>query len=94
MEQHTKILIRFVKNGFQKKYNINSYYGIGTYCSPNCQIAMDYTGHTDISFVLLCDCITNQNTIRDNLKKPMIYCFPDDAMVLPLYVIAFYKNAK
>jgi len=66
------------------------------------------SGHDDISFMFVCKfachtpCIGSTNKVIDttkydyavnNIQSPTIYAIPNDDAALPVYVVAFYKNA-
>ena len=105
-----KYIQNIVKNGLLSNNNRRSAFGIGTYASPNCSIAMQYTdgnvSNTEISYVFLCRCVVGSKSVAGNqsivttdcsvnsLTNPSIYCFPKDEAVLPVYSIAFHANPK
>lgn len=66
------------------------------------------SGHNDISFMFICKvachtaCQGSQNKVIDttkydhavnNIHAPTIYAIPDDDAAVPVYIVAFYKNA-
>lgn len=102
-------IVQIIEKGFEPGHNKRSAYGKGTYLAKNASYSKDYAPDdvTDVSYLLYCkfaykaliqgSCakqIYPANAAVNNLKSPSIYVVPSANAVLPLYLVAFYKNAK
>ena len=96
------------ENGFLKKYNKVSAFGLGTYFSTTATYSTDYSDkdNTDVSYMFVCDLLvgicetingpvpidTTKYDNSVNKNNPTIYVSPYDDGCFPKYLIAFYKN--
>ena len=93
------------EKGFNPALNMRSAYGKGTYIAKHAHYSKSYappTNHGDISSMLYCKFaykkltrgsnIDPVNAGCDNVSTPSIFVVPNADAVLPLYLVAFYKN--
>lgn len=106
---HAKLIDIIAKEGFDPDKNITSAHGKGTYFSTSAKYSSDYMKSTDksgisymfISKLLVGKCIFNKTADKENYDNsinqtanPNIYVTPYRYGAIPLYVVAFHKNAK
>ena len=76
-------------------------------CSISMKYTDKVSLDNQISYVFICDClvgtiglgssntkITKYDSCVNDIKNPSIYCFPNNSMLLPKYVVAFHALAK
>ena len=102
-------IVKIIENGFDPGANKRSAFGKGTYLAKNASYSKDYApdDETEVSYLLYCKfaykalvqgystkAIDPINAACDQVHDPTIYVVPSAHAVLPLYLVAFYKNAK
>jgi hypothetical protein len=82
--------------GFQKKYNRTSAYGIGTYFSPNASMSCYYTNNddTEVSYMFLCDVLIGICTQVSNQTEinTILYDNSVNALVNPTIYVSPYDQ--
>lgn len=97
------------ENGFNPDMNTRSAYGKGTYIALMADYSKNYaqTDESDVSYMFYCkyaysklECNMKDKSRKDDPfiagcdKTRRILVFPNKNAVIPVYLVAFHKNAK